>query len=105
VKKRRIYLSAPMSGIPDFNRPAMAKEAERLRAAGHYVFNPGENEPPGSENWVWLDWILHDLQIVRDGKFDTLGYMNGWALSAGAQIESIAARKHGLELMPSNEII
>ena len=42
MKQRRIYLSAPMSGIPEFNRPAMAKEAARLRSAGHFVFNPGD---------------------------------------------------------------
>ncbi|WP_319942079.1 DUF4406 domain-containing protein [Pseudomonas quasicaspiana] len=39
---RRIYISGPMTGLPDFNFPAFAAEANRLRGLGFDVVNPAE---------------------------------------------------------------
>ena len=41
-KKQTIYLSGPMSGLPDYNRAAFNLRAEALRAAGYTVNNPAE---------------------------------------------------------------
>jgi hypothetical protein len=43
-----IYLSGPMTGLPDYNHPAFRAEAKRLRALGYTVVNPAEINPdPG----------------------------------------------------------
>ena len=40
--KMRLYLSGPMTGLPDHNRAAFDAAATRLRAQGHFVINPAE---------------------------------------------------------------
>lgn len=40
----RTYLAGPMRNVPEFNFPAFHEGAARLRAAGHEVFNPAEND-------------------------------------------------------------
>lgn len=41
-KNQTIYLSGPMTGIPDYNRAAFNLRAEAFRAAGYTVKNPAE---------------------------------------------------------------
>lgn len=36
----RVYLSGPMTGKPDLNRPAFDAAEGRLRKQGHFVINP-----------------------------------------------------------------
>lgn len=36
----RIYISGPMTGIPNHNRPAFDAAAKRLLEQGHFVINP-----------------------------------------------------------------
>ena len=37
-----VYLSGPMTGLPDYNRAAFNLRAEAFRAAGYTVNNPAE---------------------------------------------------------------
>lgn len=39
-----IYVAGPMQGYKDFNFPAFAAAARRLREAGYYVFSPAERD-------------------------------------------------------------
>lgn len=42
----RIYVSGPMTGIPDHNRPGFDETAKRLREQGHFVINPVDISVP-----------------------------------------------------------
>ena len=41
-KSQTVYLSGPMTGLPDYNRAAFNLRAEAFRAAGYTVNNPAE---------------------------------------------------------------
>lgn len=41
-KHQTVYLSGPMTGLPDYNRAAFNLRAEAFRAAGYTVNNPAE---------------------------------------------------------------
>jgi hypothetical protein len=92
----RTYLAGPMSGLPDFNYPAFNAAAAKLRAAGHFVFNPAEANPPGSTDYrtcmaVDLAWICAHAEAIA--------LLPGWYNSKGATVEKALADALGLKLI------
>ena len=86
-----IYLSGPMSGRPDFNKPAFNARAAELRALGHKVINPAEVDlGPGA---TWAEYIAHDLKLMELEGCTHLDQLEGWENSPGAQIELIASKR------------
>lgn len=47
----KIYISGPMTGIPEFNGPAFMEAARLLRERGHLVFCPAEEDLKGGLDW------------------------------------------------------
>lgn len=121
----RIYISGPMTGMPDSNISAFNAAAERLRAEGHFVINPtnlsamfGTSEEieksfsalyglPKEEVFKRaiffpIDTILAksimdaDLAAVRS--CDAIYLLRGWESSRGAKKELAEAIKYGLEV-------
>lgn len=95
LRKRRIYLSGPMKGLPDHNVPAFNRAAETLRALGHEVMNPGEhqNEARCDLKPVFLsycEYIIH--------KADMLVILPGWENSKGVAAEKALAEVFNLEI-------
>lgn len=63
---QRIYLSGPMTGLPDYNYPAFNAEAARLRALGYTVENPAENPPVPGHVWeLYMRAAIHKLLVLR----------------------------------------
>lgn len=85
----RIYLSGPMTGIPDYNIPAFTEAAERLRRAGFEVVNPAENGLPHD-----AEWHRHmRVDIANMMTCEGLVTLPGWQASRGAKLEcDIAVR-------------
>jgi len=86
----KIYLAGPMRGVDDMNRPAFREAAEKLRAAGHFVFNPAEHEAGNLRANLGVDtsWIC----LVADA----VVLLPGWRQSVGATAEEALAAALGL---------
>lgn len=92
---KRIYLSGPMSGLPELNFPAFHAMAARLRAAGHEVVNPAELNPDPAADWNQC--MRRDIAALCT--CTTLALMPGWETSQGAQLELHIAHRIGLGIV------
>jgi len=79
----KLYLSGPMSGLPDDNFPAFNEAADKLRKVGYEVVNPAEYGRSGG--WQWQDYILRDLPVLCT--CDGVATLTGWGASDGAAVE------------------
>ena len=92
-----VYLSGPMTGLPDFNRPAFHAAAAALREQGHVVINPAEVDLGPDATWV--DYMrVHLAEIAR--RVTQVFVLPGWESSRGAQLEVHVARSLGLPVVP-----
>lgn len=98
---RRIYLSGPMRGYPDSNKLAFARATADLRAAGHFVYSPGEND----DNFEKLGIVINERTVFEaDTQYicrhaDAIAMMPGWEGSKGARAEKALAEALGLEVV------
>lgn len=90
----KLYLAGPMTGLPDFNRPAFNAEAARLRALGHVVVNPVELNEGNDGNWM----ACMKVDIRELIECDGIALLPGWFKSRGAKIECQLAVDLGLEV-------
>lgn len=96
---KRLYISGPMSGLPDLNFPAFHAEAARLRALGYEVVNPAEitTEPDAD----WATCLRADIrELVTCDAVATLG---GWEQSRGATLEVHIAQQLAMSVRPAHE--
>ncbi len=97
---RRIYISGPMSNMPEHNFPAFNAEAARLRGLGYEVVNPVDVNPdPGVS---WHDCLRRDLQELLT--CDTIALLPGWQKSQGAHLEMHVAHRVGMEIVIAADI-
>ena len=111
---KKIYLAGPMRGIPQFNYPAFAAGAAKLRALGHEVFSPAEYdhktygvslaneagsvEQAAAEHGFDLRKALAaDLTWICT-EADAVALLPGWERSKGVAAERAAALALGLEV-------
>lgn len=80
----RIYLAGPMTGLPEYNFPAFHAAAAKLRAAGHFVFNPAENAN-GDTSLPRAVYMRQDIQAILDT--EAIVVLPGWTQSRGASLE------------------
>ncbi|WP_300707282.1 DUF4406 domain-containing protein [uncultured Desulfovibrio sp.] len=91
-----IYLSGPMSGLPENNYPAFHAAAASLRRRGLRVENPAENTAPPDESWQGY----MRLALVQLARCDAVALLPGWRQSRGARLEHCIARRLGLDVRP-----
>lgn len=106
MSRMRIYVAGPMSGIPEFNFPAFNAATARLRADGHFVFNPAERDierhngidiskgnATGSQSLAAeqhgfsLREALADDTAFICKEADAIAMLPGWENSKGARAE------------------
>jgi Domain of unknown function (DUF4406) len=111
----KLYLAGPMRGYPEFNFPAFHEATAKLRAEGHEVFSPAENDLKRyGENFVKGTTGKHE-EIAKVGfdirvalgedlawicaEAEAVALMPGWINSAGARAEASTAYALGLKII------
>ena len=92
-----LYLSGPMTGLPDYNRPAFEAAKVMLTDAGYAVLSPTdavcEIDEPG-----WADWMRVDLAMML--RCDAVATLAGIEKSRGGQVECNLAASLGMPVAP-----
>jgi hypothetical protein len=94
----KLYISGPMTGLPEFNFPAFMAAAKELRKRGHQVCNPAEKNEEGNPDMQWIDYMRLDIKMLMD--CDGVACLPGWENSRGAKIEVDLARSLGFPVLP-----
>jgi len=88
----KIYVSGPMTGLPESNYPAFHAVTKRLRAAGHIVYNPAE-----FKNFeIRRAFAAYSNFICLEA--DKLILLPGWEKSLGVSAELALAKNCGIEI-------
>lgn len=88
-----LYLSGPMTGLPEFNYPFFRAVAKELRGMGYRVQNPAElSLPPDAPYEVCLRAALQQLLNHSTG----IVSLPDWKRSTGACIEHLNAYFAGM---------
>ena len=97
MEKRKIYISGPMRGIEQHNRPAFTAAREMLDALGFEPIDPRLFSITSSV--IYLndeDWLQINRLILRH--CDAIFMLPGWQDSEEAQREWNAAREEKLQV-------
>jgi len=89
-RENTIYLSGPMSGLPNYNHPAFNAVARHLRSQGYEVYNPAELVDAGeADQYAWTDLMRMDIAELTNA--DTVAVLKNWDKSRGASLEVLIA--------------
>jgi hypothetical protein len=89
----RVYISGPMTGLPEFNYPAFHAVAATLRSKDYRVENPAENAPQPD----WASYMRQALEQMM--RCDEVVLLPGWQESSGAVWEASIAHGLGMPLV------
>ena len=96
-KKKKVFISGPMSGIKDFNKPAFDKAEQWLTQAGYSVFNPARMH--FDDSWTHEEIMRIDLAALA--QCDYILMLDKWYYSKGAMQEYHYANAIGVERFPT----
>lgn len=91
----KVYVSGPMTGIPDLNFPAFDKARDICLACGYEVVSPADLERARG--------LLPYEEALRDDfrhllECDQILMLKGWQHSNGARVEFVIAKAIGLTI-------
>ena len=89
----KVYIAGPMTGLPQFNRPAFHQAALNLSFEHHVPLNPAIL-PDGLTE---ADYMAVGITMLQ--RADAIFLLKGWQFSAGARAEHALALKLGLEVI------
>lgn len=97
-RKAVIYLSGPMTGLPDYNYPAFEVAAKRLREMGNIVKSPAELEQEETHE-DYMRKCVQELALC-----DVIALLPGWEDSKGARGEIFIADLLGMQIVDAETL-
>lgn len=94
-RKKRVYISGKMSGVPNFNKPKFDEAKGFLKSMGYEVVSPADNGVVDS--FEWSDYMRVDIALLM--YCDAIYMLDDHEESKGAAIELQVARSVGLDVM------
>lgn len=94
----KVYLSGPMTGLPEYNYPAFHAAAAALRALGHTVYNPAQYPHDGALEEFPIRQAFADYCRFICTEADLIVMLPGWQASKGATAERALGRAIGLRI-------
>lgn len=88
---KTVYISGPMTGLPDLNAYEFSFAEARIKSAGMKPVNPHTLCDP---SWDWQKCMRADVKALCD--CDAIFLLQGWEKSNGAQLELHIAHRLGL---------
>jgi Domain of unknown function (DUF4406) len=99
----KIYISGPISDMPDLNRAAFYDAADKFKAAGFETFNPHTIEPPdcddvdlSNKRQIWQYYMRECVKELPNCQH--IYMLQGWVDSEGARWEFNLAMALGLTI-------
>lgn len=89
-----IYISGPMTGLPEYNFPAFDAAAAALRGMGYEVVSPAELNR--DTTLPWEVYLRNDIKALCD--CDMVALLPGWEGSKGAHLEVHVAHRLGIRI-------
>lgn len=96
----KVFISGPMTGIDEFNKPEFDRAERLLRRAGYSVFNPA---------WLDLDeaWSTEEIAAIDMAALtncDAIYQLDDWEDSKGAVAEFNTAKWLGLDIITEADV-
>ena len=98
-----LYLSGPMTGYEDLNKPAFDAEATRLRALGYVVISPLEMDQVNDPDYGEKYWNVLKRDVIGMISADALVLLPG-AISSnsnGVLVETLIASQLNIPIIES----
>lgn len=98
----KLYISGPITGMLEHNKPAFKFAQNLLLTAGYEVINPHEiGQPAGYENGVtWADYLRMDLLAILSEDVQGIAVLPGHNASRGAKLECYVASELEMPIAP-----
>lgn len=93
-----VYISGPMSGLPEYNYPLFNQVAAILRDLGYEVVNPAEQP----QVTTWEDYMRQDIKLLMD--CNSMVLLDGAHASKGAMLEMQIAGAVGIKIVPFRQV-
>lgn len=94
-KKTKVYISGPMTGLPDYNYPAFNAMEAALKQKGFEAVSPVKVcEGMDHETSTWHDFMRVNIKAMMD--CEGVIFLHGWTSSRGARLEHAIALGLGM---------
>lgn len=96
-KHQTVYLSGPMTGLPDYNRAAFNMRAEAFQALGYSVNNPADISVTHWTDKAYGFYFKRALRLMLES--DVVYVFGDTSNSAGVQMELKVAEMAGMPIV------